>query len=1476
MISQRNQYLINVSKKIRKGEKGMRKNFSKILAMILSVGILATCCIVPMTASADAPAGETYEDYDVIEYADLLDTGNNHLTASGITLTAQNNIFHYQATSATHSVIYKFRYVAGASIYFQLFPGQYRSGDPFAYRMKNATTWEKRYSTGAGTVSVSTITEGTEIDIELARLQVATGDNAGKYYTYLKANGTRLFEAYIASTDIGSTDLNDSIQLNLDGSNNCMIKATPAAPAEQEPADALYYYYDEIDYNDLLENGSPLAAETQMGSKTFTYNRTSATYSAILKYRWKAIDTAKFQLSFDKAGSGVDYMFGVQLYTPGSEGHTTSSIRLRPGLDNAAWNDIGYDIETGAYYDIEFARLKVKNGTNAGKYCVYFKINDVLISESYVAANVVDASGNYTSNPGSASCTLSNEIYLTFWGGGGNDRIMHTPVPDTYGDYDEIYYSNLFVNGNAVPAERSGQGTAYTYNKTSSSGSAVLKLRWKAANAGTQFQMSFDKKGSDNAINYMFGMQLYTPGSDPTNYPNGYIWLRPGYGPKAELPEPIVTGTNYDIEFARLKVISGDNTGKYYMYFKMNGVLLAEDYVAANVVDASGNYTSNPGSTACSISNEMYITFWGGGGATITDPAYTETYDEYDEVTYYDMKISGNALPDAGIDLGTNRTITYDVTSPSHSAVLKFRWTAGSTARFLCYFDAWSGSAYPFCLAVKNPGYSGLGAVAGENGAWHIDPSVNSHIVQMSSPIAAGSTYDIEFARLKVLSGPKTGNYYVYLKVDGALIYGYYYDGVAADGSSYKNGAGHFTNEIRLNSSEAGNIISAIPIPETYEDYDEIGYSDLSLNGNPVQAGGMNLSGATVFHYNPTSSTGSAIFKYRWKIGSVQKFQMSFEKTSASAMAYQFGAWLSEPGSDAGFDNGRMWLIPGSGPQVNMPAVLATSSSHNVEFARLKVKTGRNTGKYYIYIKIDDTLIAESYVAANVVDANGDYTSNPGSTACNVNAGEIFFAFWGSEGNAIAPYKVTFEGQEGITCDFNDDGILNAADLAVLAQILLGTVDLGELPAGIADFNQDGAVDILDLIAFKKFLAPVNSYAKSGSLALGTQEHLLESNGNFVDNTKTAAYIADAAATLGASSYRLSRPLPALFDVTSTNGVTVDTTNMTQFKAMVAALKAQGINDILYVTDSFILPYGYSNPAINHNKTCPTPGTQDYEDWLTVNANAFALLAQEVPEIKFFEPFNEINLTTTGFEKPGIPWDAPASTAANYKYTVAEKAGIMADLCWYVSRTVKAVDPANQVTTPSISVGSHESIIEGTYLNALYTAIDSGAYPSFQTVGDKRADNYFTIVNIHAYPEYATTSSARTTKVNNIANDINNTIYSVMQAHNDGGTRVWLTETGVSTFGSRSESNAADLINKFLNKINTSLTYIDTVNFYKIADASASNGLSEPETKFGLFYSGDAATNRYAAKQTGKAVYSFFHNNTTDYSALTALAGRYA
>ena len=1222
---------------------------------------------------------EQYAPYDVVNYSDFLDTGNNHLSKDGVTLESQNTLYHYNATSETHSAKYKFRFVAGSCSYFQMYPGVYCT-NPFMYRINTGTSaqWVKRYAPDNTTVSADReINAGDEMDIEIGRLMVVSGINAGKYYSYFKVDGVTIFATYVASGDIvDSRALDDSIQFALGGTFNCGIKPSTDEEPEVEEPQSPYEAYDVIEYADFLDTGnnhlSKDGVTLEAQNTLYHYNATSETHSAIYRFRFVAGSCTYFQMY-----PGV-YCTNPFMYRINTGASAEWVKRYAPENKTVS---AGREINAGDEMDIEIGRLMVATGENAGKYHSYFKVDGEMIFETYVSsADITD------------SRALGDSLQFAL-GGTYNCGIKPIseqdpgpgPVVETYDSYDEIGYADLTTinDGNSTPAANpegwtlSNSGKYCEYAGTSPSKSVKFNFRWTIGDV-TKLSMSFDRKGSSgHAVNYMFGVIIE----------DGKINFRPESGGyKTDIPaavlDTLTPGSSHDVEFTRLKVVTGSNTGKYYMYLKIDGTTIAEGYVAENVVDENGNYTSAPSNSACTLSYMITFNFYGTNGNVISAIPVDEEYETYDEILYSDLMRGGESLPADGYGLIGKNIFTYNRQSPTYSAVLKYRWIAGNPAKFSLSFDTskadGTGSeSYPFCATAKYPNQSDYGAAAGENGAWQIDPSNKKLMVNMSEPLVIGGAYDIEFGRLKVKDGPNAGKYYVYLKVDDVLIQSYYAS-VNEDGT----------------------------------------YKDTKLSNN------------------------------------------------------------------------------------------------------------------------------------------------------------IVFSVYNSEGNRIRAYgDQSVFTHEGVRGDLDSNLTINGNDYNALKQVLFGLADVGTLPQGISDFNNDDDTDICDLIAVKKYIAPVNTYSKSGGLALGTQEHLLE------DETKTAAYIADSSAVLGATSYRLSMPIHRLYSATSTNGISVNSANMAKLKEQVAALKAQGINEILYVTDSFILPYGYSDPDKNHNITVPDPQTdaQNYLAWLDVNSAAFGALAAAVPEIKYFEPFNEINLTGTRLERPGIGWNTTEQEQASYKYTVNEKAGIMADLCWYISKEVKAVDRANQVTTPSMCVGSHISTLEGTFINAFYSAIESGNYPSGTALADKRTDSYFTIVNIHAYPEY--TESNLQAKVDKLATDIRNA-YSTIQSHNDGGSRVWLTETGVSSYSGngnpRNETIAANLAGLTLEKINTELTFIDTVIFYKIADISSDNGATLVESGYGLFYAGDDLDHDpYAAKPIAKTVYSFFGGGTTDYSALTALADRY-
>ena len=892
----------------------MGKKLKKLLSLALSLVILATFCVVPMTASAAVPADETYEDYDVIGYSDLKDTGDNYLTPGGIALPANDNSYSYAATSSTHSAIFKVRVTVANDLRFQIHFSSYSSSNNFAYRLDGGN-WQHR---GSGeTVSAGAIKAGDTFDIETARLKVKTGPNAGKYYTYFIVNGTTIFEKYVDADSSNTTGfLGDYIYFNQKAFETEPCTISPFVEIAEETFEA----YDEIGYEDLLVDGNPVEAETELGSKTFTYNQTSPSGSVVFNYCWMPTAGAESFLSFDTLNDGGwAYMFGVQIITP-TDAYPNGSINLRPGYDGGE-RELPSALETGKAYNIEFARKKVATGPNAGKYYLYFKMDGTILADEYVDAGIGE-DGKYTSNWNNLSCTLSNKIYINNWGGSGGHKITQTQEPETFEAYDEIGYEDLLVDGNPVEAETELGSKTFTYNQTSPSGSVVFNYCWMPT-AGAESFLSFDTL-NDGGWAYMFGVQIITP---TDAYPNGSINLRPGYdGGERELPSALETGKAYNIEFARKKVATGPNAGKYYLYFKMDGTILADEYVDAGIGE-DGKYTSNWNNLSCTLSNKIYINNWGGsGGHKITQTQVPETYETPTEIGLTDLK-DGDAYLSGEKTMGSgSKVFTFD--ADTYSNVVKLTWKAGvtSTSDFKFSFDTrgTDGATNSFGFGVRaSSEASAIDTLVFRN-------ELESNVVELAKPIEKDDEHSIELGRKKVLTGENTGKYYVYLKFDGELI-GEEYVTVDANNQyddSYFTGT--LSHSIRIVTYGRGgaDIIKEFsviePEPEDpevdtdpdspYYAYDEIYYTDLVDENGAALGTETTISGHKVFKYNQTSPTGSAIFRYRWTAGSQAKFQLSFDRSGTSTISYMFGAWMYAPGEEADAPNGRLWMRPSYGP----------------------------------------------------------------------------------------------------------------------------------------------------------------------------------------------------------------------------------------------------------------------------------------------------------------------------------------------------------------------------------------------------------------------------------------------------------------------------------------------------------------------------------------------------------------------------------
>ncbi|MCQ2449115.1 MAG: metallophosphoesterase [Clostridia bacterium] len=809
-----------------------------------------------------------------------------------------------------------------------------------------------------------------------------------------------------------------------------------------------YDTFDTLTLSTLGYNPGNFSNSLTSGPKTYAGD--SASHSVVLKFKWQAknqldaADATLFNVSFDE---NWNYgKFGIWARAD----HLYFCYQLSDDLTSST--RIMAPIIAGTN-DIELGRKLVTGGENKGKYYVYVKINGQIEGEGYTSY--------YTDTDG---YSMQNIVYF---GGAqlGDQRFADVEIPENYEAYDEITYENLKFDGTPVGNSFDVTGAkTFTYDATSPSYSYTFKFRWTAGNPA-RFNLYPDLNGS-----FPFSLSVKYPnqsGFGATAGPNGSWDLNPAKAGLTDMTQPIVTGKTYDVEYGRLKVASGKNAGKYYIYVKVGGELVASDYYDG--VGANGTYGDG-----VQLNNTITFEVHGVAGTTISATPENEKYDAYDVVEYEDFLKDGSHLG-AQTALTGLTPFSYIGTSPSHSVVLKYGWTTGTPAKMNVYLD--KNGSYPFCLSIKYPNMGTLGAVAGPNGAWHINPANGSNIVQMTEPLAVGKTYNVEYGRLKVLNGPNAGKYLVYLKVDGKEVASYYYDGVAANGT-YGDGVSMAYNFfIEEYGSEGTRILPYTEIdpgeeiddgsdPDAlYYAYDEIGYEDLMFEGRYLGESRV-MNSSNLFTYRKTSPTGSVIFSYRWTVGTVPKFQISFDKTASNAIDYVFGAWLR---NEDDCPNGDLWLQPGIAPHNYLSEPLKTGSKHDIEFARLKVKNGEHKGQYYLYFKMDGEIIAESYVAEGIVDKNGQYVSNPGNTTCTL-SNEIMMTFWGSEENVISAIK-----DEILYGDADNNGTLDAADLVNMKRIILGLEEVDEQIAVLADMNQDGVIDVRDVVALKKYLATPTS-----------------------------------------------------------------------------------------------------------------------------------------------------------------------------------------------------------------------------------------------------------------------------------------------------------------------------------------------------------------------------------------------------------------
>ena len=320
--------------------------------------------------------------------------------------------------------------------------------------------------------------------------------------------------------------------------------------------------------------------------------------------------------------------------------------------------------------------------------------------------------------------------------------------------------------------------------------------------------------------------------------------------------------------------------------------------------------------------------------------AFTE---DYDTVTLADLGIAGEDYK-TSVSSGT---YSYKGKSKTNSVIVKFGWEAKLT---LGEGDGWK-------LALDTYWNEKCMAWFRGDGIYGFIPAENGYV--KADAITSGK-HNVEFGRLRVVAGANYGKDYVFLKVDGktlAEVYTDYYqtkDGYTAYGST-KTTPSYTVCFVDDLISKQG--FSGFAKPDEYvTDIDYVNLGDIIPGGvakDTIHDGYLGYD----YPFTSTSKTKSTVVKYVLKTG-------EFDDIDGSVMVVDIGGNCGYCRSyiSAGSKNSIMfgWEIEGC-TSTTKSYKFESNSWYAFEQGRIRVASGVNKGKDYVYIKINGELISAFY-----------------------------------------------------------------------------------------------------------------------------------------------------------------------------------------------------------------------------------------------------------------------------------------------------------------------------------------------------------------------------------------------------------------------------------------------------------------------------------------------------------------------------------
>lgn len=300
-----------------------------------------------------------------------------------------------------------------------------------------------------------------------------------------------------------------------------------------------------------------------------------------------------------------------------------------------------------------------------------------------------------------------------------------------------------------------------------------------------------------------------------------------------------------------------------------------------------------------------------------------------------------------------------------------------------------------------------------------------------------------------------------------------------------------------------------------------------------------------------------------------------------------------------------------------------------------------------------------------------------------------------------------------------------------------------------------------------------------------------------------------------------------------------------------------GIKLGLVMFSSFATPYGvhYDN---GYSVPDPEEDPELYGRWLNVNGRCAAKLKELFPEFNVFEPGNEPDFANAScIHKDGYIWMGDYGANVDYLFNDEVKANIILDLCYYVRKYVKEVDPTTRVSIPGLT----NLDTTPDFLDTMYRRIESKTLPYGTEYSDTEPDHYFDVLNWHPYSKVSPVYGA----LDEDWLEYNKMMYQIAIDHGDEGKPVLFSELGWTTMDrtGNTEVEASRLIGELIYEgaktIQKEMPYVEAVFYFRLTNlyyqVASDNG---GEEHFGLFYHPDDPEHlgapREAAKRLAQAI----------------------